>query len=85
MENEFKGAKGDWIIFKTEDEFAIVNKDKDQAICFVPILFDKSEANAKLISCAPEMLEMLKEIDECGYDFSGWDRLESVIKKATDL
>lgn len=35
-------------------------------------------------SCALEMLEMLNEINECGYDFIGWDRLELLINKATE-
>lgn len=86
MENEFKGTKGKWIV-DTEHPSIYSTSEEGNIICDAPVEWELSMekwgANAKLIACAPEMLEMLKEIDECGYDFGGWDKLEQLIKKAT--
>jgi len=60
--SEFKGTKGKWVINNTK--YQILNENKNP-LCDV-WNFNKSqeeyEANAKLISCAPEMLDMLIEI-----------------------
>jgi len=61
--SEFKGTKGEWKVFNTGDEsITIVNEDKSQAIAFLPELFADTQANAKLIARAPEMLNMLKNL-----------------------
>lgn len=97
---EFKGTKGEWksIILDISDfKQACVGKDNGKAICHLWFEFDEGiteevKANAKLISCALEMLDMLKELlidlDEIDYPTSMNDtvlRAEQLIKKATEL
>lgn len=48
--------------------------------------FEESMANAKLIAAAPEMLEMLSSIenDENQVPKFLWDKIQLIIKKATE-
>ena len=45
---------------------------------------DQAEANAKLIACAPEMLELLIRLSDFE-PLSGSKEIEQIIKKATEL
>lgn len=95
--SEFKGTKGEWEYCPISEEsngyisieipmgsITVYNgiypysfsEDKEKCIEIL-------EANAKLISCAPEMLEMLIRISEHEY-FSGSKEIEQLIKKATE-
>lgn len=90
--SEFKGMKGKWHIYHNGqgyNSFSINSKYK-----VVPI--EEMEANALLISKAPEMLEMLKEcklqleylnekFTETGTTNSLLSKIESLIKQATEL
>jgi len=100
---EFKGTKGSWNKTKTigkktdKDAFwkNIISKDGN-TICEVKgvhygIPNNETIFNAKLISFAPEMLDMLKELlmdlDEIDYPTSMNDtvfRAEQLIKKAIE-
>jgi len=67
---EFKGTKGEWI-----NTYPIITSDEED-ICEIFVHLDAymdnsnaisekiAEANAKLIACAPEMLEIINEIIE---------------------
>ena len=46
---------------------------------------EKWEANSLLISKAPEMLEMLKDIEYCRTNFDRWDEIKQLIKEATTV
>ena len=67
---EFKGTKGDWYKTYRNGSWLIQDYDcyiEDSKGCIAEVYWfndglDTAEANAKLISCAPEMLEMLKNI-----------------------
>lgn len=92
---EFKGTKGKWELEVRENRCCI-NQGDNKAICDVwgegvsSMKNDEMKANAKLIACAPEMLEFLLE---CLDTFTCVDlsdkelknRIQSLIKKATEL
>lgn len=85
--SEFKGTKGKWRTYNSDDDsITIVKEDESQAIAFLPELFIESEANAKLIACAPEMLDLLSSIenDEKQVPKFLWDKIQQLIKKATE-
>lgn len=84
----FKGTKGKWQFVRYEktftiETFGITNWTILQTITNEP----QDEANAKLIACAPEMLEMLEslinESDDIIHPEIKKDIL-NLIKKATD-
>lgn len=84
----FKGTKGKWQFVRYEktftiETFEITNWTILQTITNEP----QDEANAKLIACAPEMLEMLEslinESDEIIHPEIKKDIL-NLIKKATE-
>jgi len=98
--SKFKGTKGEWEIKYSEskDAFNIVGTivGGHYKIARIPYLVTKSlievnrrekqeaEANAKLISCAPEMLEMLIKLNNfCTMKIEDRNELEELIKKAT--
>lgn len=82
---KFKGTKGKWEVEKHPDSktiFYINNRyfiKGNIATCYSISDTNESESNAQLISCAPEMLEMLIKLS---YDFED-EELEQLIKKAT--
>ena len=85
---EFKGTKGKWVV--DEDSTYPVHQIWSGAIyiaktCFAP----SSKANALLISKAPEMLEMLKEVIDWEYmsvyNEELYDKIEQLIKQATEI
>ena len=62
---EFKGTKGKWDIFRQDNDIYIETESGNAAICSIVggVGLEQDEANALLISKAPEMLEMLKEFE----------------------
>ena len=62
--SEFKGTKGKWDIFRQDNDIYIETESGNAAICSIVggVGLEQDEANALLISKAPEMLEMLKEL-----------------------
>lgn len=66
---KFKGTPGNWHIDE-ENPFTVDTRDKNEwnnIVCIAPEGFESMkywEANSKLISCAPEMLEMLQKAKE---------------------
>jgi len=88
---EFKGTKGDWEIYGISDDLIeIYSVENKKPIFDIHPHTKKSEsnANAKLIACAPEMLEMLAELKNRFEHFndkvSVFD-IEALIKKATTI
>lgn len=43
---------------------------------------DRAEADARLIAAAPDMLQLLKQIDNVGYGFREFDAVKAAIAKA---
>jgi hypothetical protein len=92
--SEFKGTKGKWTSFKPQDGngFVYVNNEYLTTGTIATCYGDGEEpqANALLISKAPEMLEMLKKLVE-RLEENDLGRLNAVsqakqlIKEATEL
>ena len=87
---EFKGTKGKWV-FDQEDVSAVdCPKDGGDIICEAPLSWEDSmkrwEANALLISKAPEMLEMLQILsNHFGLFPDDRDSIKNLIKSATEI
>ena len=80
----FKGTKEKWQFVRYEKTFAIetfgiTNWTILQTITNQP----QDEANAKLIACAPEMLEMLELLTSV-YSADNIEKAKQLIKKATE-
>ncbi|MDV3706646.1 hypothetical protein CMU55_19270 [Elizabethkingia anophelis] len=83
--SEFKGTKGKWEFHESKGLFittvgAIFRKDKSRL---------EQVSNARLISKAPEMLEMLSRVLDCqaqAHTLPSWlnEEIESLIKEATE-
>jgi hypothetical protein len=75
--------KEQWEVFRNETSngYTDVISGKE-TICVCYGGFDKTKPHAKLIACAPEMLEMLIRISQHEY-FSGSKEIENLINKAT--
>lgn len=96
---EFKGTKGKWkLVFTEEVESHLdiaINSEKDDCVAWVYRSSEykaiNGQANALLISKAPEMLEILQEFvsdfdKDLIEDFQiARDRFEKLVKEATDL
>jgi len=88
---EFKGTKGNWKPSKQRGQkgsciLAQVFCDEEYLLSFKATeIQEEASYNALLVSKAPEMLEMLKQIDDEGYDFCDWGGLDKLIKEATEL
>ena len=95
--SEFKGTKGKWGIRPTQalnengkPLFYDIVIDRSSFISthrngYINIGDEQQLANAKLIACAPEMLEMLEKIEQdydCGIDT--YAQIVKLIKKATE-
>lgn len=84
--NEFKGTKGEW-----KADYGGEITSNNRFICDCAILTEEDRYNAQLISCAPEMLEMLKTVskelwkDGISGSTSLVDRIDSLITKATTI
>lgn len=75
-----------WKCYRKTDEHKIesVFDEKGLKVCDIHYcLNEESEANAKLISCAPEILEMLQKISN-GIIVMDRD-IDQLIKKATTI
>lgn len=91
---EFKGTKGEWHVispFNNEDHLLLDENSFQIGIIQEEYIQDpvKIKANAKLITCAPEMLESLQSIIK-EYDLDivqGIDakKIRELIKKATTI
>lgn len=100
-----KHTKGNWFIKQTKLENTDIvcqtvlmtdleykNTEKSPVICDLYAQHtEEGRANAKLLRSAPEMLEMLLELQECAEYWSEYDvpigikeRLDKVIHKATE-
>lgn len=90
---EFKGTKGKWIynnslqmhsgcrVIFNDNEVLIHKSENKNGLSETEI-----EANAQLISCAPEMLEMLIKLQTQGsFHYGDLEKLEQLIKKATEI
>lgn len=103
MKNKFKGTQGNWEVanepFLDESNgiyhggFDIVNDLESKKITSVPAYefwgqtFETAKANAKLISKAPEMLDMLKSCS-LAFEQIGLQKpmgIEQLIKEATEI
>lgn len=84
---EFKGSKGKWEVKSNNNYFTITTKD--DVICSSIIMDDEDEPiyNALLISKAPEMLEILQSLenDDNSIPIGLWDKIQNLIKEATEL
>jgi hypothetical protein len=83
---EFKGTRGKWE-FNNENFIEIQIKKPLKSICAINTNVEEYEANALLISKAPEMLEMLKS---CVKAFEQLGMKEPIgvtelIKEATEI
>lgn len=85
--SEFKGTKGSWVLTPKTNRIIIGNSIAD-VWGFDAHIDDKAnekmEANALLISKAPEMLEMLISVKEHLNDDDKWS-VEQLIKQATEI
>lgn len=91
-----KHTPGEWEYFKSKRGYYVASK-KDVEPAFIEC-FDKgeetNEANAKLIAAAPELLEQLIKAKEVilflesqtkwKRDPSAMDKIDAIIKKATE-
>lgn len=87
---EFKGTKGEWKFIRNEESFHIETFGTHSWLIAKTITNDEQDlSNAKLISCAPEMLEMLKDVLDCNnrgfYEHINFNEIEELIKKATTI
>lgn len=85
---EFKGTKGKWEVVKDDFFNSTVVKHKAFSVCVVNNLAsnDICQANALLISKAPEMLQMLQRIDrKMCVTFDDLIEIKKIIKEATEL
>ena len=94
--NEFKGTKGQWVANYQTGSWLIQDKEAYQEGlkgCLAEVYYfhdgkDTAEANALLISKAPEILKMLKDIlsGMRGGNFEVTEyQIEQLIKEATEL
>lgn len=95
---EFKGTKGKWELCKTYDEmdkpsFYLTSDEGKIAHCYNLQLCcgvqERANANALLISKAPEMLDLLEQIvgHHKNIGIHNWitEEAEKLIKSATEL
>jgi hypothetical protein len=81
----FKGTKGKWV----KNGKNGIHTEK--GICVALSFTEEREANALLISKAPEMLEMLEIIVNADFNDGSWnyqacmDKARQLIKEATEL
>lgn len=87
--SEFKGTKSKWDIFRQDNDIYIETESGNAAICSIVggVGLEQDEANALLISKAPEMLEMLQYLSEkLGTAFEmEKQEINQLIKEATEL
>lgn len=89
MENQFKGTKGNWRV--REDEPTVVENDMMFVITetdYPNVPKDQLIANAQLIACAPEMLDMLYKMLQFSEQIEAsemYAEIKELIKKATTI
>jgi hypothetical protein len=92
---EFKGTKGKWVLGSKRKGYQFIDCPDSSWYEMIRVVIEVSKktsiegnANAKLISCAPEMLEMLekvrKKLNGNGFPMLQTE-IEQLIKKATEL
>lgn len=87
---KFKGTKGKWKVVFDKHDYELKVRNEETTICMVKPKShdDEEEANALLISKAPEMLEILVRtsnlIDSLNCSVLV-DEIEQLIKEATEL
>lgn len=85
---EFKGTKGNWEVITCDYDLnkSVFLENTEQEICTISSKAHNQMYDALLISKAPEMLVMLKDIFENEY-VNGYTyyKLEQLIKQATEL
>ena len=59
---EFKGTKGKWYTIENNDNILISCDNPNWHICETLSNLETDKSNAKLIASAPEMFEMLKDL-----------------------
>jgi len=91
MGTEFKGTKGEWYcveyagnIFIQDSEF-YEDSDKCNLLDFDYVGKEIAEANAKLISCAPELLNALQKAIDLLYGTTEFEVIENYRKKVDDF
>lgn len=91
---EFKGTKGKWTLYKTNKGHYKLSGEKWINFCKIyAITKDNSfeddketQANALLISKAPEMLELLTQLrDTEDFGIAEVEQITELIKQATEL
>ena len=87
--SEFKGTKGKWEIeYLAEEECsrAVINNGLID-VWSIRTTFEEANANALLISKAPEMLEMLEKAERTLREVYECDttEMQQLIKEATEL
>jgi hypothetical protein len=95
---EFKGTKGEWVVkrakmtFPSGTKWQIINENEDSLFEVELAESDEAmEANALLISKAPKMLDMLKDIlwavenSNIEANVISIEDLEKLIKEATEI
>jgi hypothetical protein len=88
---EFKGTKGKWYCYRKTDQHKVesIMTQSQEVICDIRYLFnEQSEANAKLISCAPEMLDFIQSLIGESEDLVHTEiqkQATELIKKATEI
>lgn len=70
---KFKGTQGKWelsidndniVVYKESTSFAIIKSSQEQELNGADYNVNEYKYNAKLISCAPELLEMVNKVHE---------------------
>lgn len=83
--NNIKHTPGPWDSSDPrKGRISIGNHQMNVAV--IPYLDDEAEANAALITAAPDMLTLLKQLDERGvFTPDDWPRIKAAIAKATRI
>ncbi len=86
--SEFKGNKNKWMCYRKTDQHKIeeIRTDKGESICAINFALENSEANAKVLVKALEMLQLLQTIVSSEYTPIVHRKLaKKLIKEATEL
>jgi len=86
--SEFKGTRGEWLIENNEERLLITCNNPNWDIVTTITDLPQDKANAKLISCAPELLEFIQSLINESEDIVHSEikkQAQQLIKKATEL
>ncbi len=83
---EFKGTKGKLFSYNNSDgTIAIVSKELNEAIAFLPEFHKDTNENLKLFKSAPEMFELLSKINKQKIFHQGtFDEIRQLLTKITE-